>query len=89
MTITHTRTHVAVEFANPWLRCTRCGQPATGFHDPQQCGCDLTGFHLEPCEHKAGALSVCPSWSPVDGCQCADQQADHQVITPTARTRRA
>jgi hypothetical protein len=67
---THTRTHVTISFADPYLRCDQCHQPVPAWHDNTKCGCDAS-FWNEPCEHKAGATSVCPSWSPVDGCTCA------------------
>lgn len=68
--MTHTRTHVHVSFANPFLVCDRCRQPVSAWHNPEACGCDAS-FWNKPCEHRAGVTSVCPSWSPVDGCQCA------------------
>jgi hypothetical protein len=67
---THTRTHVTIGFANPYLRCDTCRQPVPAWHDNTKCGCN-DSFWNEPCKHKAGATSVCPSWSPVDGCTCA------------------
>ena len=69
MTATHTRTHVATTFADPYLTCDQCGKRAAGFHDPDQCGCE-GDYYLVSCEHAAGVTSVCPSWSPVDGCIC-------------------
>lgn len=80
MSATHTRTHVYVEFANPYLQCDQCDQRTTGFHDADRCGCavgalgeyERTGYYNLPCGHRAGVTSVCPSWSPVDGCCCAD-----------------
>lgn len=71
MTGTHTRTHVFVDLANPYLTCDTCGKWVTGWHDPQQCGCDDTGWLNTPCGHQAGITTVCPSWDPVDGCVCA------------------
>lgn len=75
MTTTHTRTHVYVMFANPYLACQQCGHQATGFHDPRKCGevTDEEGggdWWNIPCGHDAGADSTCPSWGPVDGCEC-------------------
>lgn len=66
---THTRTHVYITFADPYLTCDECAQFVTGFHDNDRCGCD-DGHYLRPCDHNAGATSACPSWSPVDGCEC-------------------
>lgn len=69
MTTTHTRTHVFITFANPYLKCDECGASVIRWHDDDQCGC-AAGSWNEPCHHKAGVTSVCPSWGPVDGCQC-------------------
>jgi hypothetical protein len=72
VTRTRTRVHVTIQFADPHLICERCRQPVTGWHDPEQCGpgCDAGTFNL-PCECRHGGVtSVCPSWSPVDGCTC-------------------
>lgn len=70
--MTHTRTHVFTQFANPYLDCERCGKPVTGWHDSIMCGCAEGQWWNEPCGHRAGATSVCPSWSPVDGCLCVE-----------------
>jgi len=70
---THTRTHVHVTFADPYLTCDQCGEWVDAWHDPQQCGCDDSGWQLLPCGHQAGTTSVCPSWGPVDGCRCQEQ----------------
>lgn len=70
MTVTHTRTHVHIEFADPYLTCDRCKAWVTGWHNPNRCGCDETGWQNLPCGHQSGATSACPSWSPVDGCRC-------------------
>lgn len=72
MVPTHTRTHVFVAFANPYLACDECKQPVRSWHDPDKCGCDQEGFQNRPCGHQAGATSACPSWGPVDGCQCRE-----------------
>lgn len=69
--MTHTRTHVHVGTANPYLACERCGHWASGFHDPDRCGCDA-GYWLVPCRHVTGMTSQCPSWSPVNGCRCRE-----------------
>lgn len=83
MNETVARTHAFVEFANPYLRCGRCGQPVRRWHDDQQCGtpehpCPVD-WYLAPCGHRAEARSDCPSWGPVDGCQCLAQlgRQDH------------
>ena len=75
----HTRTHVYVTVANPHLVCDLCRQPALRWHNDDKCGCDET-FWNEPCGcQRAGVTSVCPSWSPVDGCQCKEHlgRVDH------------
>ncbi|MBM0203546.1 hypothetical protein JNW90_10770 [Micromonospora sp. STR1s_5] len=68
-TLTRTRTHVAVTFADPHLVCVTCRQPVPQWHDPTRCGCDAAAVNL-PCEHNAGVEGTCPSWGPVDGCTC-------------------
>lgn len=71
VTRTHTRTHVYVKFADPYLTCDECGGWVTSWHDPDRCGDteDERSWNL-PCEHTAGTTSECPSWGPVNGCQC-------------------
>lgn len=69
--------HRWIEFANPYLRCARCGQPVRYWHDDDQCGTPAdpcpVDWYLAPCGHRAEAHSTCPSWGPVDGCQCRAQ----------------
>lgn len=67
---THTRTHVYVTFANPFLTCDQCGDFVPRWHDPARCGCNREGWENMPCEHEAGTTSVCSTWGPVDGCLC-------------------
>ena len=76
--MTHTRTHTYITFANPYLRCDFCREPVPRWHNNDTCGCGET-FWNEPCGHTAGTTSVCPSWSPVDGCQCREHlgHVDH------------
>lgn len=70
MATTHTRTHVTVDFADPYLVCDGCRRPVTGWHHHTLCGCRET-FWNEPCGcRRAGVDSTCPSWGPVDGCRC-------------------
>lgn len=78
MAHTYTRTHVVTDFADPFLTCDHCGKFVTGWHNNDTCGCDASCWN-EPCGHTAGVTSVCPSWSPVDGCTCAAQfgSVDH------------
>lgn len=67
---TYTRVHVYEQFANPHLACDKCGKPVHGWHDDEKCDC-CDGCWNEPCEcRNGGVTSVCPSWSPVDGCTC-------------------
>jgi hypothetical protein len=68
----HTRVHTYVTFADPYLRCDQCGQPVPKWHNADLCGCD-SGWWNEPCGHEGGVSSICPSWSPVDGCRCLKQ----------------
>lgn len=61
--------HLLTTFADPYLRCDQCLGWVTGWHDNFTCGC-RTPSDNKPCGHPAGVTSACPSWSPVDGCQC-------------------
>lgn len=49
-------------FANPYLVCDSCKKNVTHRENSRN----------QPCGHGAGFTSVCPSWSPVDGCQCME-----------------
>lgn len=69
-TVTRTRTHVFVDLSDPYLTCDHCRAWVPRWHDPQRCGCGELGWQNQPCGHQAGATTVCPSWGPVDGCQC-------------------
>lgn len=70
ITRTHTRTHVYITFANPYLTCDQCQDWVESWHDNDRCGCDGTFWNM-PCGHeRVGVTSVCPSWGPVDGCTC-------------------
>lgn len=69
MNVTHTRVHVQIGFANPYLICDKCKGKVSYWHDPERCGCNGETFNY-PCEHKADIYSTCPTWSPVDGCSC-------------------
>ena len=71
--VTHTRTHLAITPANPFLACATCGKRAEAFHD-DRCGCPESGgpLLLMPCFHRSDYQDLCPSWGPVDGCQCAE-----------------
>lgn len=48
-------------YANPFNSCEQCGARTTGTDDHSR---------NQPCGHTGGFRSVCPSWSPVDGCNC-------------------
>ena len=65
------RVHITITPANPYLVCAVCGQRAEEFHDPR-CGCGLRGPVNFPCGHTADYQDLCPSWGPVDGCQCQE-----------------
>jgi hypothetical protein len=71
MTTTHVRTHVLVGFANPYLVCDTCKGTVRYWHDPDRCSskCESPAFN-SPCKDELGVTSICPSWSPVDGCTC-------------------
>lgn len=65
MTHTHTRTYTATHFADPYKVCVECNGWVDGV-------LDAPTLILLPCHHQADYLSVCPSWGPVDGCQCVE-----------------
>ena len=69
--MTFTRTHVYIEFANPYLVRDLCRQPVTAWHNNDKCGCEAPCWNM-PCEHALGTIDTCPSWSPVDGCTCQE-----------------
>jgi len=69
ITVTHTRTHLVITPANPFLACATCGKRVEAFHD-DQCGCHLEGPVNMPCFCRGGYDDLCPSWGPVEGCEC-------------------
>lgn len=77
LTHTHTRTHLTITPANPFLACAQCGQRVERFH-ASDCGCGCEPEEYPefsrpvnfPCGHHADYNDLCPSWSPVDGCTC-------------------
>lgn len=72
LTVTRTRVHTFITFADPYLICDRCGAWVDRWHNNDRCGCDDTWWN-EPCGHeRASVTSACPSWGPVDGCCCAE-----------------
>jgi hypothetical protein len=70
-TVTHTRTHIVIMPANPFLACSTCGKRAESFHD-DRCGCGETRPMNLPCGDYGAYDYLCPSWGPVDGCRCAE-----------------
>jgi len=48
------------KFDDPFLRCDECRLQVTS----------RPGNHNQPCGHRAGFHSTCPSWGPVEGCRC-------------------
>lgn len=57
MTITHTYTRTHAEI------CSECRQKVDYWWE------DGPPVNF-PCEHRADYQNLCPSWGPVDGCQC-------------------
>lgn len=66
----HTSTHTFTteQFADPHLVCTECGRHVEGYVVAPGHPEDMENW---PCRHKWMA-NLCPSWSPVDGCQCLE-----------------
>jgi len=66
-----------VYLTNPFMFCTTCAVNVTGYILPTEHEHD---FMLIPCGH-TGSVSSCPTWSPVDGCQCIDHlgKRDHKM----------
>ncbi len=62
---TFTRTYNSIDFADPYKLCNSCGEWITGVLDMP-----IGPLIVLPCEHNRGYSDECPSWSPVDGCQC-------------------
>lgn len=73
---TYVRTHNTITPANPYLRCCACGARVEYWMGER-----LTN---KPCGHQADFESVCPSWGPVDGCQCQEHlgHVPHSAPTP-------
>lgn len=57
-----------IPFADPYTVCNECGGWITGY---RAIGATRKLVTV-PCEHECGYESVCPSWSPVDGCCCQE-----------------
>lgn len=64
-------------FANPYIACEQCRERVVGMHD---------NLRNVPCGHKANWRSVCPSWSPVDGCCCQEHLGRVEHGLPLDRT---
>lgn len=71
--MTHTSTHTKIGFINPYLICDECGCKVPYWHNPERCDCNEDRWFNYPCEHTAGVTSICYTWGPVEGCQCADK----------------
>lgn len=84
-TVTHTRTHVGIVPANPFLECDACRKRVGMFHE-DECGCGVTGLMNLPCGDRADYTGRCPSWSPADGCTCREVlgHVPHPAELPTA-----
>ena len=63
-------------WANPYNVCDRCARQAVWHTEDGR---------NEPCGHRADFHSVCPSWSPVDGCRCQEHlgHVPHMVPVDT------
>jgi len=70
-TTTHTLTHITIVPANPYLICATCRERVEAFHD-DRCGCGETRPMNMPCGDYGDYIDTCPSWGPVDGCQCLE-----------------
>jgi hypothetical protein len=62
--VTHVSVYNTIDFADPYKICNAYGGWITGVLDKP--GQQI----VVPCEHHKGYSDVCPSWGPVDGCQC-------------------
>ena len=71
--MTHTRVHTFIGFANPYLICDECKKSVRYWHNNARCGCD-DSFYNHPCEHRTSVTSKCPTWNPVDGCECTNKE---------------
>jgi hypothetical protein len=58
-------------FADPYKKCSTCGHWVDGVQDA------AGGLMLVPCGHRGDYQDVCPSWSPVSGCGCAEYSKRH------------
>lgn len=82
ITATHTSTYTVTEFADPYKVCEQCGGWVDGVLDAPG------PLIVVPCEHKSDYRSICPSWGPVDGCQCERYglpHHEHRTNVPTGK----
>lgn len=80
--MTDTHTHIIVDFSSPYLRCDQCGGKVEGYvsyHNSVE-ECEHRGQNV-PCGHECGFDEVCPTWSPVTGCNCKEQlgEVKHKI----------
>ena len=66
---TYTRTVNTIDPASPYLICVQCGAWVDHF---SHTGEGQGPSRNQPCDHRADYANVCPSWSPVDGCNCME-----------------
>jgi len=71
--MTHVSTYTYVTFANPNMRCDKCGEPVASYR--------YQDYTNNPCRH-LGVTSECPSWGPVDGCRCPDHPHKDRPLPP-------
>lgn len=71
VTIMVTKPKQEVQFADPYKKCREC----KGWVDGAKTG--PGPLIVIPCEHTSDYEDLCPSWSPVDGCNCAEYNATH------------
>lgn len=78
--VVNTRVHTLVGLANPFLVCDECREKVIYWHNPERCNCDAGAFWNHPCMHETGVTSICPTWSPVDGCICTDKEKHDSTV---------
>lgn len=65
--------------ANPFLVCDYCNQRVSEITNTGEN--EGPAINL-PCGHRTGATSKCPSWSPIDGCNCKKHLGYVPHVTP-------
>jgi hypothetical protein len=78
LTHTRTQTYTVTRFADPYKTCDECGAWVEGFRSTR-------GMPNHPCGHEASYTDRCPSWGPVDGCQCVEHLGHKPHGEPAAR----